>query len=77
MGWFTLPYNLNFMLATEVLSPLKGLLRNFNPILSKPQQDNLARIIAGMLVYEGEKYVSKINCSFNPLTRTRVTSIAS
>lgn len=54
------------MLAAEVPSPLKGLLRNFNPILSKPQQDNLARIITGMLAYEGEKYVNKINDGFIP-----------
>jgi hypothetical protein len=54
------------MLAAEVPSPLKGLLRNFSPLLSKPQQDNLARIITGMLAYEGEKYVSKINDSFIP-----------
>ncbi len=53
------------MLA-EVPSPLKGLLRNFNPLLSKPQQDNLVRIITGMLAYEGEKYVSKINDTFIP-----------
>jgi hypothetical protein len=54
------------MLAAEVPSPLKGLLRNFNPILTKPQQDNLARIITGMLAYEGEKYVNKINDTFIP-----------
>jgi hypothetical protein len=54
------------MLAAEVPSPLKGLLRNFNPLLSKPQQDNLARIVTGMLAYEGEKYVSKINDTFIP-----------
>ncbi len=54
------------MLAAEVPSPLKGLLRNFNPILTKPQQDNLARIVTGMFAYEGEKYVNKINDSFIP-----------
>jgi ribosomal protein S17E len=49
------------MLAAEVPSPLKGLLRNFNPILTKTQQDNLPRIITGMLAYEGKKYVNRIS----------------
>jgi hypothetical protein len=47
------------MLAAEVPSPLKGVLRNFNPILTKPQQDNLARNHdRDMLVYEGERSTS-------------------
>jgi hypothetical protein len=54
------------MLAAEVPSPIKGLLRNFNPILTKPQQDNMARIMTGMLAYEGEKYINKINDTFIP-----------
>jgi hypothetical protein len=54
------------MLALEAPSPLGGLLRSFNPILTKPQQDNLARIITGMLAYEGDKYVNGINDTFIP-----------
>jgi hypothetical protein len=67
------------MLAAEVPSPFKGLLRNFNPILTEPQQDNLARNHdRDMLVYEGEKYVNKINeTTHSSRTRTRATLTAS
>ncbi len=54
------------MLAAEVPSPLKGLLRNFAPMLSKPQQDNLARIVVGFMAYEGEKYVANVSDTFVP-----------
>jgi hypothetical protein len=54
------------MLAAEVPSPLKGLLRNFAPILSKPQQDNLARIVVGFMAHEGERYVANVSDSFVP-----------
>ncbi|MDG7011326.1 MAG: transposase [Nitrososphaerota archaeon] len=54
------------MLAAEVPSPLKGLLRSFAPMLSKPQQDNLARIVVGFIAHEGEKYVANVSDSFVP-----------
>lgn len=54
------------MLAAEIPSPLKGLLRNFAPIMSKPQQDNLARVVVGFMAQEGEKYVANVSDSFVP-----------
>ena len=54
------------MLAAEVPSPLKGLLRNFSPMLSKPQQDNLARIVVGFMAHEGEKYIANVSDAFVP-----------
>lgn len=54
------------MLAAEVPSPLKGLLRGFAPLLSKPQQDNLARFVIGFMACEGEKNVKGIGDTFVP-----------
>ena len=54
------------MLTSEVPSPMKGLLRNFASLLSKPQQDNLARIVVGMMATEGEKCVKNVGDSFIP-----------
>ena len=54
------------MLAAQVPSPLKGLLRNFAPMLSKPQQDNLARTVVGLIASEGEKNVKGISDTFIP-----------
>jgi len=45
---------------------LKGLLRSFNLLLSKPQQDNLARLVIGSMACEGEKNVKGIGSSFIP-----------
>ena len=54
------------MLAAEVPSPLKGLLKRFALLLSKPQQDNLARFVIGFMACEGEKNVKGIGGSFIP-----------
>ncbi len=45
---------------------MKGLLRNFAPLLSKPQQENLARIVVGIMAAEGERCVKNVNDSFVP-----------
>ena len=54
------------MFAAQVPSPLKGLLRGFTPLLNKPQQDNLARIVVGLVTNEGEKNVKGISDTFIP-----------
>ncbi|TLX93737.1 MAG: transposase [Thaumarchaeota archaeon] len=54
------------MFASEIPSPMKGLLRNFAPLLSRPQQENLARTVVGMMTTEGEKCVKNVNDSFVP-----------
>ncbi|MEM2759289.1 MAG: transposase [Nitrososphaerales archaeon] len=54
------------MLAAEVPSPFKGLLKSFNGILSKPQQRNLASLVLGFIAAEGEKNVKGMANSLVP-----------